>query len=147
MPLVQCQHKPPRPCPAFGQQPLFKPLTCSALLAMCPTTAPAAARAPHLTPRCTLPCLQVATNALLERQGERTVLVVTRGFRDLLHIGNQSRPNIFDLEIRTPEVRGVAGGGAVPFCMSVVVATGGRRHAMQAILDGALRDTGQCGRV
>ena len=46
----------------------------------------------------------VATNALLERKGERTALVVTKGFRDLLHIGNQSRPNIFDLEIRAPEV-------------------------------------------
>lgn len=34
--------------------------------------------------------LQVATNALLERKGERTALVVTRGFRDLLHIGNQA---------------------------------------------------------
>lgn len=32
---------------------------------------------------------QVATNALLERKGERTALVVTTGFRDLLHIGNQ----------------------------------------------------------
>ena len=39
----------------------------------------------------------VATNALLERKGERTALAITRGFRDLLHIGNQSRPNIFDL--------------------------------------------------
>lgn len=33
--------------------------------------------------------LQVATNALLERKGERCALAVTRGFRDLLHIGNQ----------------------------------------------------------
>lgn len=48
--------------------------------------------------------LQVATNALLERQGERTALVVTKGFRDLLHIGNQSRPAIFDLEIKVPDV-------------------------------------------
>jgi len=32
---------------------------------------------------------QVATNALLERKGEQTALVVTAGFRDLLHIGNQ----------------------------------------------------------
>lgn len=48
--------------------------------------------------------LQVATNALLERKGERTALVVTRGFRDLLHIGNQSRPEIFDLEISAPDV-------------------------------------------
>ncbi|PRW57398.1 5-oxoprolinase [Chlorella sorokiniana] len=46
----------------------------------------------------------VATNALLERKGERTALVVTAGFRDLLHIGNQSRPAIFDLEIRCPDV-------------------------------------------
>lgn len=46
----------------------------------------------------------MATNALLERQGERTLLVVTAGFRDLLHIGNQSRPNIFDLQARCPEV-------------------------------------------
>jgi 5-oxoprolinase (ATP-hydrolysing) len=47
---------------------------------------------------------QVATNALLERKGERCALVTTKGFRDLLHIGNQSRPHIFDLEIRIPEV-------------------------------------------
>uniref|UniRef100_A0AAR2JUP6 5-oxoprolinase, ATP-hydrolysing n=1 Tax=Pygocentrus nattereri TaxID=42514 RepID=A0AAR2JUP6_PYGNA len=39
----------------------------------------------------------VATNALLERQGERTALLVTRGFKDLLHIGTQARPNLFDL--------------------------------------------------
>lgn len=39
----------------------------------------------------------VATNALLERKGEPTGLVITEGFRDLLHIGNQARPNIFDL--------------------------------------------------
>ncbi|GIL76007.1 hypothetical protein Vretifemale_5749 [Volvox reticuliferus] len=45
----------------------------------------------------------VATNALLERKGERAALAVTAGFPDLLHIANQSRPNIFDLEIRTPE--------------------------------------------
>lgn len=39
----------------------------------------------------------VATNALLERQGERVALLVTRGFRDLLHIGTQARPDLFDL--------------------------------------------------
>lgn len=39
----------------------------------------------------------VATNALLEREGERTVLLVTRGFKDLLHIGTQARPKLFDL--------------------------------------------------
>lgn len=39
----------------------------------------------------------VATNALLEREGERTALLITRGFRDLLHIGTQARPKLFDL--------------------------------------------------
>ncbi|CAK0741638.1 hypothetical protein CVIRNUC_001340 [Coccomyxa viridis] len=46
----------------------------------------------------------VATNALLERKGERCCLVTSKGFRDLLHIGNQSRPAIFDLEISIPDV-------------------------------------------
>ncbi|GJT96584.1 5-oxoprolinase [Tanacetum coccineum] len=41
----------------------------------------------------------VATNALLERKGERIALCVTRGFKDLLQIGNQARPNIFDLTV------------------------------------------------
>jgi len=44
----------------------------------------------------------VATNALLERQGERTVLVITRGFADALRIGYQSRPDLFALNIRRP---------------------------------------------
>ena len=39
----------------------------------------------------------VGTNALLERKGERMAMAITEGFRDLLHIGNQSRPKIFDL--------------------------------------------------
>lgn len=46
----------------------------------------------------------VATNALLERKGERVALLITKGFRDLLAIGNQSRPNIFDLSITRPGV-------------------------------------------
>mgnify|MGYP003385494333 CR=1 FL=1 len=46
----------------------------------------------------------VATNALLERKGERTALITTKGFEDLQYIGNQSRPKIFDLNIRRPEV-------------------------------------------
>lgn len=46
----------------------------------------------------------VATNALLERKGEEIAMVVTKGFKDCLEIGNQSRPNIFDLAIRKPEV-------------------------------------------
>ncbi|XP_057971439.1 5-oxoprolinase 1 [Malania oleifera] len=44
----------------------------------------------------------VATNALLERKGERIAVCVTRGFRDLLQIGNQARPNIFDLTVSKP---------------------------------------------
>ena len=46
----------------------------------------------------------VATNALLERKGEPTVLLITRGFRDLLRIGYQNRPALFDLHIRRPEL-------------------------------------------
>mmetsp|Transcript_6660 Transcript_6660/g.9775 ORF Transcript_6660/g.9775 Transcript_6660/m.9775 type:complete len:1388 (-) Transcript_6660:186-4349(-) len=44
----------------------------------------------------------VATNALLERKGERMGLFITRGFRDLLKIGDQSRQDIFDLTCRSP---------------------------------------------
>ena len=44
----------------------------------------------------------VATNALLEREGARSALVVTEGYGDLLAIGNQARPDIFDLEIKRP---------------------------------------------
>ncbi|KDP28931.1 hypothetical protein JCGZ_19361 [Jatropha curcas] len=44
----------------------------------------------------------VATNALLERKGERIALLVTHGFKDLLQIGNQARPNIFDLTVSKP---------------------------------------------
>ncbi len=46
----------------------------------------------------------VATNALLERKGERTLLVVNRGFADALRIGNQARPRLFDLAIRLPSM-------------------------------------------
>ena len=42
----------------------------------------------------------VATNALLERKGEPTVLAITRGLGDLLRIGHQARPRLFDLDIR-----------------------------------------------
>ncbi|MFJ4515053.1 hydantoinase B/oxoprolinase family protein [Streptomyces sp. NPDC088817] len=46
----------------------------------------------------------VATNALLERTGERTLLVVTRGFRDALRIAYQNRPHIFARRIELPEL-------------------------------------------
>jgi len=46
----------------------------------------------------------VATNALLERKGERTVLFITRGFRDALRIAYQNRPKIFARHIVLPEL-------------------------------------------
>ena len=46
----------------------------------------------------------VATNALLERKGDRTLLLITRGFGDLLRIGYQNRPLLFDLNIKLPEL-------------------------------------------
>ncbi|MEY4075513.1 MAG: hypothetical protein RJA29_2870 [Pseudomonadota bacterium] len=45
----------------------------------------------------------VATNALLERKGEPTLLVTTRGFRDALRIAYQNRPRLFDRHIVLPE--------------------------------------------
>jgi N-methylhydantoinase A/oxoprolinase/acetone carboxylase beta subunit/N-methylhydantoinase B/oxoprolinase/acetone carboxylase alpha subunit/very-short-patch-repair endonuclease len=46
----------------------------------------------------------VATNALLERKGERTLLVVTRGFKDQLRIAYQNRPKLFVRKIELPEL-------------------------------------------
>ena len=46
----------------------------------------------------------VATNALLERAGDRTVLIITKGFADALRIGYQNRPKLFDRQIQLPEI-------------------------------------------
>ena len=46
----------------------------------------------------------VATNALLERKGERTLLAITKGFKDALRIGYQNRPRLFDRKILLPEM-------------------------------------------
>jgi 5-oxoprolinase (ATP-hydrolysing) len=46
----------------------------------------------------------VATNALLERKGDRTLLVTTRGFRDALRIAYQARPKLFERRIVLPEL-------------------------------------------
>jgi 5-oxoprolinase (ATP-hydrolysing) len=46
----------------------------------------------------------VATNALLERKGDRTLLVTTRGFRDALRIACQNRPRLFERHIQLPEL-------------------------------------------
>ncbi len=86
----------------------------------------------------------VATNALLERKGERVLLVITRGFRDLLQIGYQTRPRLFDLEIRRPDLlyedviemdeRLDAGGGVVRALDEAPL-----RGAMQAGFDRGIR--------
>ncbi|MCE6988485.1 hydantoinase B/oxoprolinase family protein [Dyadobacter sp. CY323] len=44
------------------------------------------------------------TNALLERKGAKTLLLVTKGFKDLLYIGNQQRPSLFQLNIPEPKL-------------------------------------------
>ena len=46
----------------------------------------------------------VATNALLERKGERTLLVITQGFRDALRIAYQNRPRLFERHVALPEL-------------------------------------------
>jgi 5-oxoprolinase (ATP-hydrolysing) len=46
----------------------------------------------------------IATNALLERKGVETALLITRGFRDLLAIGDQTRPELFAFDIKRPEL-------------------------------------------
>nr|CAI5830272.1 unnamed protein product [Callosobruchus analis] len=46
----------------------------------------------------------VATNALLERKGEKMAFVTNKGFKDILIIGNQARPRIFALNIKRPEI-------------------------------------------
>ncbi len=46
----------------------------------------------------------VATNALLERKGDRTALIITKGFRDALEVGYQARPDLFALNIIKPEL-------------------------------------------
>jgi len=84
----------------------------------------------------------VATNALLERKGERTVLVVTRGFRDALRIATQARPRLFDRHIVLPDMlyeavieaaERVSGRGEVivPLDESLL-----QRHLQKAFADG-----------
>ena len=47
--------------------------------------------------------MTVSTNALLERDGARTALVTTAGFRDVLEIGRQDRPDLYDLDAEKPD--------------------------------------------
>ena len=86
----------------------------------------------------------VATNALLERKGDRTVLLITKGFGDLLRIGYQNRPKLFDLHIRLPELLyerveevperlNAAGEILIPLCEQSV------RKSLQAAYDAGIR--------
>ncbi|MFW6076818.1 MAG: hydantoinase B/oxoprolinase family protein [Hyphomicrobiales bacterium] len=86
----------------------------------------------------------VATNALLERKGDRTLLVVTRGFADALEIGYQARPRLFDRHIVKPELvyervvevdERVSAGGEVLVELDLESA----RAGMQAAFDDGIR--------
>ncbi|MEY3730562.1 MAG: hypothetical protein RLZZ57_1318 [Pseudomonadota bacterium] len=86
----------------------------------------------------------VATNALLERKGERVLLLVNRGFADLLRIGNQARPRLFDLDVRLPELlheRAVEIGGRVAVDGAELEALdeAGARDALRAAYQEGLR--------
>jgi len=86
----------------------------------------------------------VATNALLERKGEPTLLAITGGFGDALRIGTQERPDIFARHIVLPEPlytdvveieERVSASGDV----LVPLDEGGARKALQAAYDSGLR--------
>ena len=86
----------------------------------------------------------VATNALLERKGERTLLVVTRGFGDILRIGYQNRPRIFARHIVLPEllyerVIEIDGRYRADGEELVPLDTGAARSELQAAFDDGIR--------
>ncbi|MDC0670166.1 hydantoinase B/oxoprolinase family protein [Nannocystis radixulma] len=96
-------------------------------------------------PRCRIRLgTTVATNALLERKGAPTALLITRGFADLLEIGDQSRPDLFALAIHKPppltsavveiDARRAAGGEVL-----VSPETGALEHALRDIREKGLR--------
>jgi 5-oxoprolinase (ATP-hydrolysing) len=72
----------------------------------------------------------VATNALLERKGDKVALIISDGLRDALEIGNQSRPKIFDLEIKTPK----------PVYERILEVKGGRLRPLHAFEEGVLEE-------
>ncbi len=82
----------------------------------------------------------VATNALLERQGARVLLMVTRGFADALRIGHQARPDIFALHVKLPDqlaecVAEVDERVSADGSVLVPLDLDGARAALQAALD------------
>lgn len=76
----------------------------------------------------------VATNALLERKGDRTVLVTTRGFRDALRIATQARPRLFDRHIVLPEL-------LYERVVEAKERIGARGEVVQALDEAALRES------
>jgi 5-oxoprolinase (ATP-hydrolysing) len=83
----------------------------------------------------------LATNALLERNGEPSVLAITRGFADALRIGYQQRPKLFALEIKLPEMlysrvleidERVSAGGEVLIPLDLAAATRDFKAAFDA---------------
>lgn len=91
----------------------------------------------------------VATNALLERKGERTLLVVTRGFRDQLRIAYQARPKLFVRKIELPELlyESVVEVGERIGAHGEVVQTLDEekaRHDLQAAFDRGFRSVAVC---
>ena len=88
----------------------------------------------------------VATNALLERKGERTVLVINKGFADALRIGYQARPKIFARKIELPEllyarVIEVSGRYAAEGEELEKLDLDGARRALQSAFDEGYRST------
>ncbi|MDJ0833708.1 MAG: hydantoinase B/oxoprolinase family protein [Gammaproteobacteria bacterium] len=84
----------------------------------------------------------VATNALLERKGDPTLLVITRGFADALRIGYQNRPELFQLQIELPQMlyqsvlevkERVSADGQ---CLTVLDETTARQGLQQAYAEG-----------
>lgn len=104
---------------------------------------PAQAITPELV-ECVKMGTTVATNALLERKGEPTVLVTTQGFRDALRIAYQARPRLFDRHIILPELlysevieaeERVSAGGEIVQPLNIQTL----RHALQQSYDRGLR--------
>jgi len=86
----------------------------------------------------------VATNALLERKGDRTLLLVNRGFHDALRIGNQARPRLFDLKVVLPsllyeEVAEIGGRVGVDGHQIEALDEAGARAALQAAFGRGIR--------
>ena len=86
----------------------------------------------------------VATNALLERKGDPTLLLITQGLRDLLKIGYQNRPQLFDLEIIKPEllyadVAEIPGRLDARGAEITALDEDAARHVLQAGFDAGLR--------